>query len=656
MSGIAGVFGGRDLGEEGRLALLSRLKARGGGMTMIRQSDDATLVVARHSWEANLDTRASLVVDDGKVALVADASIYYQDDLRRKLARLDARMPNESSASDAILAAYRAWGDRSPRELEGDFAFVLWDRENARAICARDLGGKRPLYYATIGDSLVVASTIAAIAALPGFTARFNLPVLAETCSQFWSGSAETCYAGIHELPAGSMLTWTRARGHHVEQHWTVPEIGTSRGGSLESDAEQLLALLKRAAMERIAKQGPTAVWMSGGWDLSSVFAAGQSALRSVRPAQSLVPVSISYPEGDPGREDEIITSIVEHWSTPVRWLDVDQIPLFEDAEERAAARDLPFAHTYEHWNRALAKASRAAGARVAFDGNGGDQLFQISDVFLSDLLRAGRVASLAREWRTKRGSGIGTFFDWVVAPALPNTARGPIVKALGRRSADDLSRATPAWIRPDFAREHQLEERERQHMPQREGYHGWRREAHHFLAAPAFPRAFRCLSEFALDAGVELRSPLFDRRVIEFACSRPREERNSGRETKRLLRAAMRDLLPASVLAPRSHRTGITTAYSHRRMLQEFPVLLARHGKMQMLAELGIVEPRKVQEGWDEYRRTGNVAIKIPLFLTMHVELWLRARAQSSFMANNESRTMHNAPRTARLTVRAFS
>ena len=638
MSGIAGVFGGRGLDEAGRAAVLSRLKARGGGMTMIRQTDDATLVIARHTWEANLDARASLVVDDGNVALVADASIYYQDDLRRKLASFDARRPNESSASDAILAAYHAWGDRAPRELEGDFAFVLWDREKGRAICARDPGGKRPLYYAVVGDSLVVASTTAAIAALPGFTARFNLQVLAETCSQFWSGSSETCYAGIHELPAGSMLTWTSARGLHVEQHWTVPEIGSSRAGNLDSDAEQLLALLKRAAMERIAKQGPTAVWMSGGWDSSSVFAAGQSALREVRPAQSLVPISISYPEGDPGREDEIITSIAEHWSTPVHWLDVDRIPLFEDAGARAGARDLPFAHTYEHWNRALAKASRDAGARVAFDGNGGDQLFQISDVFLSDLLRDGRVASLAREWRTKGGRGIGTFFDWVVAPALPNKAKGPIVKALGRRSADDFSRATPAWIRQDFAANHRLEQREREHMPNREGYRGWRREAHHFLAAPAFPRAFRCLSEFALDAGVELRSPLFDRRVIEFACSRPREERNSGRETKRLLRAAMRDLLPPSVLAPRSHRTGITTAYSHRRMMQEFPPLLARYGKMQMLADLGIVEPPKVQESWDEYRRTGNVAIKIPLFLTMHVELWLRARSRGSNESSSSS------------------
>src|SRR5690242_21825675 len=81
-------------------------------MTMIRQTGDATLAVARHAWEANLDARASLLVDDGNVTLIADASIYYQDDLREKLLKSGTRLPNAPSAAEAILAAYNAWGDR----------------------------------------------------------------------------------------------------------------------------------------------------------------------------------------------------------------------------------------------------------------------------------------------------------------------------------------------------------------------------------------------------------------------------------------------------------------------------------------------------------------------------------------------------------------
>ena len=165
----------------------------------------------------------------------------------------------------------------------------------------------------------------------------------------------------------------------------------------------------------------------------------------------------------------------------------------------------------------------------------------------------------------------------------------------------------------------------------------GWRREAHFFLASPYLSRAFQCLSGFALEAGVELRSPLYDRRVVEFACSRPREERNDGRETKRLLRRSMRGLLPDEVLVPRPYRTGITTAYSDRKMRESYPRLMEPLLDSLRLAELGIVDRRALTEAWQEFLRTGANDLKIPLFLTLNVELWVRAR--------EDARAMEGAP-----------
>lgn len=631
MSGILAAFGGQILPAELDGAARA-LRRRGDRLTSI-DAAGATLAAVQYDWESAVGLKGrgrAGASDDGTTAVVADASLYYLSDLERRLEAPKLAIAERYSPAQAVAAAYAAWGDAAPRHLEGDFAFALWDRARRRAVSARDFGGKRPLYYAVMRDTLVVASTLEAIAAVPGFVRRFNVAVLAETCAQFWSGSSETCYVGVYELPAGSTLIWREGSVPCVSRHWDAPEIGCVRARSLDDDAAALRELLGRAVQERLPETGPAAVWLSGGWDSSAVFAAGQRMLRaSGSDHQSLVPVSISYPEGDPGREDDLIASIAKHWGASVNWLDVDRIPLLgEEPEEWAMRRDTPFAHTYEHWNRSLANASRAVGARVAFDGNGGDQLFQISDVFLSDLFRAGQWASLAREWREKGGRGRGVFFDWVIAPALPERIKGPITTRLRRRSADDLSRSIPRWIRDDLSVRHRLRERERRGMPRRPGYRGWRREAYTFVGAPMFPRAFQALSGFALDAGVELRSPLYDRRVVEFACARPREERNSGRETKRLLRAAMRGLLPDEVLSPRPRRTGVTTAYSDRRMRQEFPLLLERYGDLAMLADLGIVEPRRMRAGWDEYLRSGDLSIKIPLFLTLQVEVWLRSHS----------------------------
>jgi asparagine synthase (glutamine-hydrolysing) len=630
MTAILGAFG-EPLSLESESRLVDRLRARGSDSSRVRRLQGATLFATRYSWESELDARDGDGFASGDATSVAaDASIYYRDDLRDALRARGVGLAANATAAEAILAAYRAWGDAAPRWLEGDFAFVLWDSARRRAICARDFGGKRPLYYALAGGRLVVGSTLGAVTVAPGFVPRLNVAVLAETCAQFWSGSDETCYEGVQELPAGATLLWTPGTAPKIVRHWDVPDVGTVQGASLEDGARELLELLVRSTAERLAPGRETAVWMSGGWDSSSVFASARTAIRERQDDRRVTPVSISYPEGDPGREDELISAIASHWNSPVHWIDVEQIPLLAGAESNAGQRDGPSAHTYEHWNRALAAGTRSLGARVAFDGNGGDQLFQISDVFLSDLLRRGRVSATALQWRAKGGRGAGTFFDWVIAPALPEPLKRPVVQRLGRRSADDFTRPTPPWIRPDFVARHALHDRERSRMPSRPGYRGWRREAHFFLAAPVFPRAFQCLAGFALDAGVELRSPLYDRRVVEFACARPREERNDARETKRLLRAAMRGLLPDEVLAPRASRTGITTAYSDRRMRSEFPLLLARHGKMQMLADLGIVDPGAMRRAWDEYCRTGSTALKIPLFLTMHVELWLRAQARA--------------------------
>ncbi len=632
MSAILGVFGGVP-SEPAITRMVHGLRGRGADRSEIRRDSQGMLAVSRFEWErAPQFSGSALVVDDGASALVADASIYYREDLRRRLASRGVSVPSEADASTLVIAAYRVWGSRAARELEGDFAFVLWDRRQRRAYCARDFGGKRPLYYAVFDDTLVIASTVSAVIAHPRASGELNLANVCDTLSQQWGGSADTCYAGVSELPAGASLTWIPGEDVRIAVDWEPPPIGHTPPTCFEEGVAELRQRLGRAVAERLAPDADTSVWMSGGWDSPSVFASGQAQLRREgERRRRLHPVSISYPEGDPGREDELITAIAEHWNSHVHWLDIERIPLFDEPARRAGERDVPFAHTYEHWNRALARGSRGTGTRVALDGNGGDQLFQVSDIFLADLFRDGRWTSVAREWRQKGGQGWRTFARWVVLPAMPTGFQHAVAAVRGREERDYLDRALPFWVREDFAKRHGLRERERSAMPSRRGYRGWRREAHFFLAAPTFPRAFQCLSGLALEEGVELRSPLYDRRIVEFACSRPRAERNSGKETKRLLRAAMSGLLPAHVLAPRERRTGITTAYSDRRIREAFPALLAEVLENPVLANLGIIEPSRVRVAWEQYLRTGDLSLKIPLFLTIQVELWLRARLHSS-------------------------
>ena len=631
MSGIVGVFATTAAGPVDQLGprLLGALRQRGADRRASWSHTHALLAVTRNEWEMSPSFAGeALVLWDGECAVVADATLYYTDDLRRSL-RAHGVEPNGSTPSHFILAAYRAWQDDCIRHLEGDFAFLLWDARRARALAARDFSGKRPLFVAECGDSVVVASSIAAALAHPHCPRELDLAAIAETAAGLFADPRATCYRAITTLPAGWSFSWEPGTTRRLRQEWELPVPSPSRL-PFEDAAAELRRLLVSSVGERLDSEGNTSMWLSGGWDSTAVFAAGFESPATSTAPRRLRPVSISYPPGDPGREDELVEAVAQHCGADVHWLQIDAIPMFRDAVAAAAQRDEPFAHAFEMWNRALARGSRAVGARVALEGVGGDQLFQVSDVYLADLLRSGRWLALAREWRRgpARAGGARGFFQWAILPSLPRTLRTAArVLTGGRPLMGHLERALPAWIDPDFARRHELIERQRRESPARRARSLADHEMVWYLTHAYFPKVFACVSGLALDEGVEIRSPLYDQRVIALATSRPRWERSSRGETKRLLREAVRGLVPDVVLAPRSVRTGVTGAYFDRSMRAAFPTLAGVAFREPLLAELGIVDPVMLRRASEAYLRDGwgGAQTGVCLFFTLQTELWLR-------------------------------
>jgi asparagine synthase (glutamine-hydrolysing) len=630
MSGIVGVFTTTASASSDTIAraMLGRMPGRGEERTDVWRDSAALVGVTRYAWEMEAGFSGPVLgAEEAGLVVVADASLYYRDDLRRALEREGVRA-SADTPSHLILAAYRAWGPACVERLEGDWAFILWDSNEKRVFCARDFGGRRPLFYAGPGETLVVASTISAVLAHPRCSDELNLVSVAADAAGFFAAPQETAYRDIAVLPAGWSLEHHQGKTR-VWRHWSPPAVRDAGGPPFEEAAEHLRELLTRSVAERLSPSGPTSVWLSGGWDSTAVFGAGQKVLRDRGDDSHLRPVSISYPPGDPGREDELITAVAEHWGAPVRWLDIQNLPLLDHPEARAAARDEPFAHAFEAGNRALGQGSRSTGAHVAFDGFGGDQLFQVSLVYLADLFRTGRWIRLAQEWRQRgQKGGFRSFFHWAVQPVLPPPLLGAArVLRGGRALRSYLERPVPEWIAPDFIRRHSLLERERFHTPVRTGGSHAAHETYWYLTHPYFPRVSARVCSFALEEGVELRAPLYDRRIIEFALSRPVPERSAGRETKRLLRRAVRGLLPEHVLAPRPYRTGTTGSYLDRSLRTlHAPLLEEVFAAPLALAELGVVDAAVLRQRWGDFVRRGGGNVGMNLLFTLHAELWLRA------------------------------
>lgn len=627
MSGIVGSFSARAPQRELSGAMLDRSASRGEPTQReVRTDRGSFLGITRFSWELGADFSGPvLLVEDGELTIAADASLYYRDDLKNAL-RAAGVSPTGETASHLILAAYRAWGAGCVDRLEGDFTFAIWNRLSGEVFCARDFVGRRPLYFAETAGSLVIGSTVGSVLAHPAVSKELNPTAIGAVASGLlWSAGIDTCYAQVQPLRAAHCLRWTPESAVSLTRAWE-PHVRTDAPvSSFEAGAEELRALLTRATAERMASSGPTSIWMSGGWDSTAVFGAGQAALKAEGGKRRLLPVSISYPAGDPGHEDELIRSVASFWKTPVHWLQIGDIPLLDEVEERAAGSDVPPAHLYEPWNRALAQGSRAVGSHIALDGNGGDQLFQVSDIYLSDLLKQGRLLELKRMWQLKRQRGLRYLFRMTVEPLLPATLRKAVAPVSRSGNKHYLERGIPSWFNLAWVEQAGLVERDRAVLPTGRA---WRRadaETRNYLSAPYWSYASSYMTGALLREGVETRGPLIDRRVVEFALRRPREERSLGHETKRLLRRAVEGLLPPEVLAPRTHRTGLTTGYSRREMRAHLPALYGRVlAEPLALAELGVVKPESLRQAVAAYER-GDERERMSLYDTLNAELWLR-------------------------------
>jgi asparagine synthetase B (glutamine-hydrolysing) len=367
-------------------------------------------------------------------------------------------------------------------------------------------------------------------------------------------------------------------------------------------------------------------VWMSGGRDSTAVFGAGQDALGPVRNGRQLHPVSMSFPKAHGGREDEYIESVAQRWNTPVHWLDGTQIPLFDDPANRAAWRDEPYQPMYEMVTRSLSRSSRAAGARIAVDGWGGDQLFELSPVHLADLFRRGRWIALAREWRAL-GVPDARYLARTIAPALPRWLRGAATMLRhGRALPEQNQRWIPPWLNQRLVPA--LKQRQLAHLPPRRRGSFASHELYVSLTAATASRVRGWVNAVALDEGVEIRSPLYDARIIELAVTRPAAERRSGRDTKLLLRQAMEGLIPGDVLAPRRRRTGVVGECFKRGMQADYARLLQCVIDSSVLAALGIIEPTTWRRAAaDCLSHAWNDDVASALFFTLQTELWLRAR-----------------------------
>jgi len=560
--------------------------------------------------------------EDRSKAVVLNGEIYNFQELR---ARLEAKGHIFATRSDTevIVHAYEEYGVDCVSELRGMFAFALWDETARRLLLARDRVGKKPLYYTHDTERISFASELKALLQDPGLKRSINLEALDDYLSLGHIQAPHTIFQGIAQLPPASYLVWERGRAW-VAEYWDVPQGGVIRRSEAET-LEAFAEVFHDAVRVRMIADVPLGAFLSGGVDSSAVVEAMSRLSPHPVKTTSVGFVERAFSELDHARAvSELIRS--DHREIVVKPDAMEILP------KLVWHLDEPFADSSALPTYYVSKAARER-VTVALSGDGGDE------VFAGYQRRYGlnRLESRLRRWLPSgvRAGLLGPLGSiWPKASWLPRPLRaGYVLQNLAttfeRAYFADLSIFRPdekaALVSPELKAE-------------LDGRDPFNRFARHFERVRGLDPLSRLLyvdlktwlandilvkvDRMSMANSLEVRSPLLDHKVIEFAATVAPDLKYRGSISKYLLKKYLESRVPRSVIYRQKQGFEIPVAKWLREDLREMAsdLLLSQRSLMR-----GYLRPEQIHTLWQQHQRnTRDHSAK--LWALMMLELWQRS------------------------------
>ena len=376
-----------------------------------------------------------LANEDGSVWLVFNGEIYNFAELRR---RLEPHHKFRSHTdSEVLVHLYEDCGERMVDELDGMFAFAIFDQRRQKILLARDPFGIKPLYYAFNEERLVFGSEIKPLLASGEVSRTIDAAALNDYFDFLWIPAPRSIYAEIHKLlPAEIMSLDLRTWELQVRRYWE-PKYDPQPGRTLDDWAEEVQLELDRSVRAQMVADVPIGAFLSGGIDSSLV--ARSAAKTTDRRLQTFTIDFCNQEFSERKFAAEVAAKInSEAIFRCIEAETIDQLPqLVEHFDE-------PFADSSMLPTFAVSRITRQH-ATVALSGDGGDELF--SGYNHHRLAYQTSKLDVLPDWLN------GLAFRWTTR-LFPSTMR---LHQWGRRLAcpAELRRLTCAWLP---GRTHRLE------------------------------------------------------------------------------------------------------------------------------------------------------------------------------------------------------
>ena len=503
------------------------------------------------------------------LALVYNGEIYNFQELRRDLFKQGHQFTSASD-SEVLLHLYADMGLDMLSSLNGIFAFAIYDaREHGRPpeiergdiFIARDQLGVKPLYHASLPEGFLFASELKALTKCPGVSREIDLTGLHQHLAYLWTPAPRTMLRGVKKLRPGHALL---VRDGKIAREWSyydLPYGQPTLSGTEESIALELRERIATAVDRQLVSDVPVGAFLSGGLDSSAVVA----MMKRVQPSESPVCYSIGFENGEDldGSPADLpyARRVAQHLGVELRTIEV-RPDIIRHLDRMLYALDEPQADPAPINALLIAERARADGIKVLLSGAGGDDIFSgyrrhaalRSERLWSRLPKPARTFVAATARRSAAGRGFHPRGHWGrrIVKLFEHADLGADERTIAYFWWSGEAMRRSLYSR-DFAEAVASENTASPLLESLARIPGERDplnrmlylETKHFLG----DHNLNYTDKMGMAAGVEVRVPLLDIELVEFAARIPSRLKQKGMVGKYIFRKAMEHDLPHDVI-----------------------------------------------------------------------------------------------------------
>ncbi|HXG67645.1 MAG TPA: asparagine synthase-related protein [Blastocatellia bacterium] len=507
-------------------------------------------------------------------------------DLARTLK--DRRQGEEWTDAQIVACLWQEHGRSAIEMLEGMFGLIVWDGERQELWLARDRVGARTLYYTINSPARWIAPRLRSLA---GKVAPEIDPVALRDylCCAFVPGE-RTLFRDIREVRPGAIV---RLPGGEAQTYWAVREQIEGPEQPIQWHAERLRSLLNQVVREYLPAGAPVGAYLSGGLDSSCIV-----ALAAELHSHPVHTYSIHFGDETPN-ELEFSSLVAAHCRTEHRIIEITTDEMWELLPETMALLDDPIGDPLTVPNLILGRAAKQS-VDVILNGEGGDPCFggpKNQPMLLTSLYRPAIAGNGQPHSATPDLDSAYLASFQKCSLDLPRLLRPDVWQAAKSEPsvfAEDLHSAASYLNRLLFINIK---------------YKG----ADHILTK---------VNNLARATGLLGLSPLFDQRVVEMSLRIPPQHKLDGAREKAVLKLAVRDLLPESILTRPKSGMMVPVQLWFRKYWQRQAraLLLSRRARIRPYLDQSVIRDWLKYQG-DTWSRYG-----VKLWLLVSLELWLQA------------------------------